>query len=81
MTTKRPRPFFPEGCPQAGPGEAGCDSVQHTFMAAQVHAEGSHTTHPAPGVPPLTEMETDDSRRWSRRSRVQNQQLISPLKM
>lgn len=36
---------------------------------------------PPPESPPLTEMETDDSRRWSRRSRVQNQQLISPLKM
>lgn len=80
MATKRPQPFFPEGCPQAGPGEAGViaalggDSVPQTFMAAQPHAEGSNATRPAP-------RQTDNSGRWSRRSQVQNQQLISPLKM
>lgn len=54
MTTKHPRPFFPEGCPQAGLGEAGViaalggDSIQQMFMAAQLHAEGSSTIHPHP---------------------------------
>lgn len=57
MATKRPQPFFPEGCPQAGPGEAGViaalggDSVPQTFMAAQLHAEGSNATRPAPRGP------------------------------
>lgn len=52
MTTKRPRPFFPEGCPQAGPGEAGWRfSPAHVYGSPGPCQRVPHDT-PRPRSPP-----------------------------